>query len=939
MLLQGKMRKKTSSRILIGASFFLLTILAFLCLSITHDQKVYAAELPDTIGLFGDVNDDRSIDISDILLMNKFRLDKVEPTSEQFVLADVNQDGVIDMQDIDRVNDHRNNGETDPSALLITVCFDSGRTFGESDNYVCKPYNGNDKYGELPVPTERAGYAFDGWYTELQGGEKVTSETSVGTYHHVLYARYLKIYSIRFDCGMDTFPDTYAKYTNIEFVNQELDVCEGKKIGLLPEPKAKGYLFDHWTVSVDNKTGNQVVSSETIVNPKDNLWIYDSETNSITLHAVWTRDSDYHVLYWEGNTSVEGGKFLREGEAFGSLPDVDTVYQVVDGAVLSGWINATSFTVMGNTDVRLAPNASTSIFLDPNGGSVELNRLDYSIIYGMMTYLDNLPIPTRTGYDFIGWYTYDDKLVDASFGITCWKGKVTNSINSQYCGSTLTAKWEKKYTVSYDANGGTGTPASQEKMENVSLTLSDAKPTKRYVITYNASGGSVSPASKNVNCTFKNWNTAKNGSGKSYDAGGTYTDNADVTFYAQWTNPKAGELATPERSGYDFVGWYTSATGGEQITDSSTITGNRTLYAHWNDPYNLKDETYSFENFGDTDSPGGHCFGMSMTSAGYHNNLLDIKKIGGNSNVSLYSFEQTQIVNEPICFYQSIQGSYSLRSTVAGGSWYKEKRNDIDSDWQEVVNYVKNHDYDNTGLLQIGFRKNRGGHAINFLRYENVNGQDRIYAYDNNFPEVETYFYQDPIGRVFQAPVQTFSGAIDCIALRDVRLYFEIAKNYDSTHVIYMEKDAAFVQGFSYSYMEGDYSNEEYVMYEIPSDQDQVTIIPCRDNADFIYMGTEYSFGEITDDTYGVMKFTSMDEGAVTSDAVFRIYSTELGDVNGDGSVNAKDITVLAKHVAKIKEITDDHSLAAADVNKDGVVNAKDLTHLAKYVAKIISEL
>ena len=36
---------------------------------------------------------------------------------------------------------------------------------------------------------------------------------------------------------------------------------------------------------------------------------------------------------------------------------------------------------------------------------------------------------------------------------------------------------------------------------------------------------------------------------------------------------------------------------------------------------------------------------------------------------------------------------------------------------------VKDHEYDNTGLLQIGIRSyNGGGHAINFLRYDIVFG-------------------------------------------------------------------------------------------------------------------------------------------------------------------------------------------------------------------------
>ena len=301
-----------------------------------------------------------------------------------------------------------------------------------------------------------------------------------------------------------------------------------------------------------------------------------------------------------------------------------------------------------------------------------------------------------------------------------------------------------------------------------------------------------------------------------------------------------------------------------------------TIYAHWTDAYNMSDETYSFANYGDSDSPGGHCFGMSVTSAGYHIGSLNLSIIGVNSNTSLYRLSRTATVKRPICFYQGIQGSYASYATVAGGSYYLYGVYNISLDWQEVVSYVRNHAYDNTGALQIGFRKrNEGGHAINFLRYENVNGQDRIYAYDNNFPTQETYFYRDASGNVRQAPVQTFSGAIDCIALRDVRTYFNKARSFDSSHVLYMLKDSATVLGYNYSHMEGTISGEEYVMYEIPADEDSVIIIPSKDYADFIYMDTEYSFGEIADDTRGELTFASMNEGAVVGEATFRIFEAE----------------------------------------------------------------
>ncbi len=63
------------------------------------------------------------------------------------------------------------------------------------------------------------------------------------------------------------------------------------------------------------------------------------------------------------------------------------------------------------------------------------------------------------------------------------------------------------------------------------------------------------------------------------------------------------------------------------------------------------------------------------------------------------------------------------------------------------------------------------------------------------------------------------------------------------------------------------------------------------------------------------------------------------GDVNGDGEVNAADLTALARHVARIEVITDAALLANADVTGEGDVTAADLTKLARYVARIISEL
>ena len=185
--------------------------------------------------------------------------------------------------------------------------------------------------------------------------------------------------------------------------------------------------------------------------------------------------------------------------------------------------------------------------------------------------IGSLPTPTRSGYAFDGWYT-------AATGGT----KITDSTKVT-ANTTVYAHWKANaYTVSYNVNGGTGSIASQTKTHDTNLTLTTTKPTgKSFIVTYNANGGTVSSSSKTVSQTFTNWNTAANGSGTAYNAGATYSANANVTLYAQYANPSIGSLPTPTRSGYAFDGWYTAANGGTKITDSTKVTANTTVYAHW----------------------------------------------------------------------------------------------------------------------------------------------------------------------------------------------------------------------------------------------------------------------------------------------------------------------------------------------------------------------
>lgn len=123
--------------------------------------------------------------------------------------------------------------------------------------------------------------------------------------------------------------------------------------------------------------------------------------------------------------------------------------------------------------------------------------------------------PTRTGYTFQGWGTTSgDTTVDYDAG-------ANYTSNSSV---TLYAIWKANtYTVIYDANGGTGAPASQTKTYGINLTLTTAKPTK-------------------TNYNFKGWGTSAASTTVAYAPGATYSNNSAITLYAIW------ELAyTPPR--------------------------------------------------------------------------------------------------------------------------------------------------------------------------------------------------------------------------------------------------------------------------------------------------------------------------------------------------------------------------------------------------------
>lgn len=137
--------------------------------------------------------------------------------------------------------------------------------------------------------------------------------------------------------------------------------------------------------------------------------------------------------------------------------------------------------------------------------------------------------PTRTGYTFQGWST-------SSGGSVVYASGANYTANAA---AKLYAVWKANtYTVKYDANGGTGAPASQTKTYGVNLTLSSTKPTR-------------------TNYNFKGWGTSAGSTTVAYASGAVYSSNSAITLYAIWelayTPPRITEVKLERMDGYGTV--------------------------------------------------------------------------------------------------------------------------------------------------------------------------------------------------------------------------------------------------------------------------------------------------------------------------------------------------------------------------------------------------
>lgn len=315
--------------------------------------------------------------------------------------------------------------------------------------------------------------------------------------------------------------------------------------------------------------------------------------------------------------------------------------------------------------------------------------------------------PTRTGYTFQGWAVGNNSTVSYQPG-----GKYTGNV-----GMTLYAVWKANtYTVSYNANGGSGAPGSQTKTYGVTLKLSSTVPTR-------------------TNYKFKGWGTSASTKTVSYAAGANYTANAGAVLYAVWelayTKP-AITAVTVERGGHD------PDTGKWVPSDSGTMAMVE----------------FDWDTFLDVES-----IVISVESVGSKTQTYTLDSTSGTSNTVTYYIGDDSPLNTDSTYTVKItvsdaNGSTTLTRTIpgmkfaidflAGGTGasvgkpaelsgyfdvgYKTRLRDI----LEVDNRKQFYSYapDGTRVEFIHPMNENGNVVIGYGNYDRGEGNTNVYGYD-----------------------------------------------------------------------------------------------------------------------------------------------------------------------------------------------------------------
>ena len=368
-----------------------------------------------------------------------------------------------------------------------------------------KSYKQSNKYGVLP-PSEKDGFTFLGWFPE--NSDTAVTENDIVRGDITLYARWEKNPVVTFDPqngDSDQVHSAVYKY--------------GHKLGVLPVPEYETRTFIGWFT----QDGETQASNDTLA------------TEDITYYAHWGYKPEFESNGGTYTEFHEDDYPMQDSAQYTitSLPSAKKPYHNLDGWYFiyaeNGAQKEQKVTAGNTVDLSKGtvirakwtptsePVTVTCINKDPDDPDNAEKTITTNISVYRGTAIRQLPAPTRSGYDFAGWFRENSDTPET----------VESTFDSA---TTLYARWNpKNVPISFDANGGTLNDSSQS------------------TVTVSSGGGiDVIPNATNSDKLLAGWylkdsegnliEASRLVSGRTLpdtkDYGVNITDNA--TYYAKW---------------------------------------------------------------------------------------------------------------------------------------------------------------------------------------------------------------------------------------------------------------------------------------------------------------------------------------------------------------------------------------------------------------------
>ena len=425
-------------------------------------------------------------------------------------------------------------------------------------------YNYESNEIVLARPTKE-GYTFTGWSgTGIDGEDNLDVTIPTQSHGDREYTAHWSInqYTATFDVngGAAIDPTTITSDYGLAF-------------GTLPTTSRTGYDFDGWFTE---QTGGTEISDTTTMPAEDHTYYahWTIQTFNITYDlngGELAQGASNPDTYTYESADINLAKPSREGYTFLGWSGTDLTDNIEDVTIAHNSLGDRSYRA------EFQINEYTAIF-DANAGETANPE---TITKNYDEELGDLPTTSRLGYAFLGWFA------DATAG-----DEITDATKMPAGNITYYAHWEIiTYTIEYDLGGedmdtlpdnDSSNPTSYT-VNDSNITLKAATPgdTWHYFVGWALDRDSEDGLTDNF---VIDTTEAKNIKVYAIFQANPYTVTIDpVNGEAETTrtvrgDQEIGELPTPTKDGYDFLGWFY---GDKQVDEHFHPRSDARIVAHW----------------------------------------------------------------------------------------------------------------------------------------------------------------------------------------------------------------------------------------------------------------------------------------------------------------------------------------------------------------------